>query len=78
MTTRGGHQWASGGRNTNCSSPNPATGKVDPDCVPLQPEAWDSAVRPLISRVENSSATPFFSASPLAAFFINTAHNAVG
>ena len=57
-------QWASGGRNTNCSSPNPATGKVDPDCVPLQPDAWNSALRPLIPRLENSSATPFFSASP--------------
>ena len=55
-----GDPWARGNRGGNCSSPDPTTGKVGPDCVPLDAASWNPAVRPLLPRVANSSATPFF------------------
>ena len=44
----------------NCSSVNPATGKFDPECIPIDPDAWAPEVRKIEPLLVNSSATPIF------------------
>jgi len=55
-----GDPWGNDGcRNCNCSRVNPATNKTDPDCIPWDDSAWNSAVKPIAPLVHNNSA-PFF------------------
>ena len=44
----------------NCSSVNPATGEFDPECIPIDPDAWAPEVRKIEPLLVNSSATPIF------------------
>jgi hypothetical protein len=37
-----GDPWAKGGRRANCSHVNPATGAVDPGCVPWNEAEWNA------------------------------------
>ena len=42
-------------RRPNCSAVNPATGRHDSDCVPLDPDAWAPEVRKLIPLLRKSA-----------------------